>query len=63
MLKDKYWSTHGEQTMENFETSDIVLVYRGNLKFMDTAKYEITVDNIEVPAHLASNVNMSFFTT
>ena len=63
ILNNKYWSTHRQQTMENFQTSDIVLAYTGNLHFLDTVKHQITVDNIEVPPHLLFSMNMSFLTS
>ena len=63
ILDNKYWSTHRQQTMENFETSDIVLAYAGNLHFLDTVKHKITVDNIELPPHILFSLNMSYFTS
>ena len=42
VLKDHYWSTHHEQTMEHFKQSDIILTYFGNLIFKDTVVHKIT---------------------
>ena len=52
VLKDHYWSTHCEQTMEHFKQSDIILAYFGNLIFKDTVVHKITPENIPLPDHL-----------
>ena len=52
VLKDCYWSTHHEQTIEHFKQSDIILTYFGNLVFKDMIVHKITPENIPLPDHL-----------
>ena len=33
ILKDHYWLTHSWQTLQNFEESDIILAYFGQMNF------------------------------
>ena len=63
ILCGKYWSTHRVQTMENFETSDIILGYFGHLNFKDTVKHRISIDTIDLPPHLAAGYDLSFLTS
>ena len=63
ILNDKYWSMHSVQNMENFETSDIILAYFGNLNFKDTVKHKITSETIDLPLHLLACMELPFLTS
>ena len=54
---------HRDQGLENFESSDIILAYFGNLNFKDTVVKYITADTIELLPHLAYNRDSMFLTT
>ena len=63
ILKDRYWSMHQNQSIENFESSDIILAYFGNLNFKDTVVKQISADMIELLPHLAYNRDSMFLTS
>ena len=48
ILKGRYWSTHRQQSIENFECSNIILVYYRDLNFKETVVRYITADTIEL---------------
>ena len=52
ILKDRYWLTHRQQTLQHFEESDIILAYIGKMNFKETVVHILTLENIVLPPHL-----------
>ena len=48
ILSKKFWSTHANQNIENFEKSDIILAYMGSMKFEETRPKKITPENVDM---------------
>ena len=48
ILSKKFWCTHANQNIENFEKSDIILAYMGSMKFEETRPKKITAENVDM---------------
>ena len=48
ILSKKFWCTHANQNIENFEKSDIILAYMGCMKFEETRHQKITSENVDM---------------
>ena len=59
ILKDRYWLTHRQQTLQHFEESDIILAYFGKMNFKETVVHRITPENIVLPPHLRMPVYLT----
>ena len=48
ILSKKYWCTHANQSIENFEKSHIILAYMRCMKFEETRPKKITAENVDM---------------